>query len=778
MPSLSEKEIKPELLAPAGGISSAIAAFEAGADAVYCGLAKFNARERAQNFTRDDMSRVITYAHSNGRKVYVTFNTLVKESELLQAAEMIAEIAALRPDAVLVQDVGVLRLIREYFPMLAIHASTQMGIHNGEGVKMAARLGVSRVILERQLTFEEIRGIAASSPIEIEVFVHGALCGSLSGCCLLSSWMGGCSGNRGKCRQPCRHNYKFSAQKAGGAGRAGDSRIPPSRRSAGKLELQIPSGRDLPESFYCLSTRDLCLIDKIALLKEIGVASLKIEGRLRKPDYVRNVVSAYRLMLDCPKGREKEALEEARRLLELSHSRASVHGFESPSAFRDLFNPGESGVSGSLCGRVLGTTDDGFYARLSGKIHLGDRLRVQTRSGSDGTSFTLKRLSVGGKDRISAFGGEKCLIYCTRQISPDGHLFKIGESIDEKEAKIARLPLLAPKTIDLRVSVSKDGFRVDAGAGLAWEKKIALDAARTHSISTGKIAEEFASSCSNRLAAGKITTSIDGAYFLPLSVLKDIRREFWDWALEQIPPGDGMEEAGPCLENFKKDYVGSAAGRAPAGGVEETFSTPAGKSAPAGSSMICRSIHEFSGACDEVSLPFFCADDNITELRNLVRKAYGCGIRRFRITSLFHFALLTELKDVMLSVSHPLPCCNSLAACEFRSLGAAKVQAWPELEKKEILALAAKSPAPVEIYRYGRIPLFITRGAVKEGIFCDARGREFIVRKDARTGLVFVFSTQVLSIPGAGGCSSFYDLSNADLGEEKLSGFNYAGELL
>ena len=177
---MKSPKIKPELLAPAGNIVSALTAFDAGADAVYAGLKRFNARERTENFTSEEMSKLLTYAHSIGKRVYVAFNTLIKESEINEAAETLSELAALKPDAVIIQDLGVLHIIREFFPSLTVHASTQMGIHNSEGVKSAAALGMNRVILERQVTIPELENIVAASPIDIEVFIHGAICCSLS----------------------------------------------------------------------------------------------------------------------------------------------------------------------------------------------------------------------------------------------------------------------------------------------------------------------------------------------------------------------------------------------------------------------------------------------------------------------------------------------------------------------------------------------------------------------------------------------------------------------
>ena len=183
----------PELLAPAGTPAGALAAFDAGADAVYCGLKKFNARERTENFSPEELDAVIGWAGTHGKKVFVTLNTLIKESELPELGEMLAELDRMHPDAVIVQDLGVLHAIRSFFPGLTVHASTQMGFHNSAGLALAAELGVRRVILERQTTLDELERMMRNKPsgIETEIFIHGALCCCISGSCLLSSWLGG-----------------------------------------------------------------------------------------------------------------------------------------------------------------------------------------------------------------------------------------------------------------------------------------------------------------------------------------------------------------------------------------------------------------------------------------------------------------------------------------------------------------------------------------------------------------------------------------------------------
>ena len=260
-----EGETMLELLAPAGSMEALRAAVQNGADAVYLGYDTFNARMGAQNFSADELQEAVVYCHVRGVKVHLTLNTLVSDREMPQAADVIRTAAAFGVDAFIVQDLGVAALCREIAPSVAIHASTQMSIHSLEGVQQAAELGVSRVVLARELPREEIAHICRRSPVEIEVFVHGALCMCYSGQCYLSSVIGRRSGNRGQCAQPCRLPYGYG-------------RFEPSR--------------------YPLSLRDNCLIEYLDDLRRMGVASLKIEGRMKRPEYVAVVTKAYRAAID------------------------------------------------------------------------------------------------------------------------------------------------------------------------------------------------------------------------------------------------------------------------------------------------------------------------------------------------------------------------------------------------------------------------------------------------------------------------------------------------
>ena len=253
-----------ELLAPAGSMEALQAAVQNGANAVYLGCGMFNARQSAKNFTPQTLVEAVKYCHVRGVAVHLTLNTLVSDREMKELCELIRHAALAGVDAFIVQDLGVLQLCRQIAPSVPIHGSTQMTIHSLSGVLLCAAWGMSRVVLSRELSRDEIAKICAESPIEIEVFGHGALCMCYSGQCYMSAMIGGRSGNRGRCAQPCRQSYGYNHW----------------------------------ENKYPLSLKDNCLVSYVKELEALGVASLKLEGRMKRPEYVATVTNVYRRAID------------------------------------------------------------------------------------------------------------------------------------------------------------------------------------------------------------------------------------------------------------------------------------------------------------------------------------------------------------------------------------------------------------------------------------------------------------------------------------------------
>ena len=290
-----------EILSPAGSPEALRAAVCAGADAVYLGFGQFNARRGAKNFTRDEFASAVSYCRLRGVKVYLTLNTLCADRELPQAVDCAVQASQLGADAVLVQDMGLVRALRQAAPDLPLHASTQMSLHSLDGVKAAADLGMARVVLGRELSRRDIAYICQRSPIEIEVFVHGALCMCWSGQCFMSSVIGGRSGNRGMCAQPCRLPYGWGDELVNG---------------------------------YPLSLKDMSLAGHLRELQEMGVASAKIEGRMKRPEYVYIVTKVYADALR--EGREPTA-EELRRLEQAFSRQGFTDGYYTGRKGPDMF---------------------------------------------------------------------------------------------------------------------------------------------------------------------------------------------------------------------------------------------------------------------------------------------------------------------------------------------------------------------------------------------------------------------------------------------------------
>ena len=658
----------PELLAPAGNLETAVAAYDAGADAVYCGLGKFNARERAENFTPDSLARLLDHAHGRGRKLYLTLNTLVKESELPEVAAYLAELVKLRPDALIVQDLGVLALAREYFPSLVLHASTQMGIHNSAGVAAAARLGIRRVILERQVTLEELRAIAGRSAIELEVFLHGSLCCSLSGRCLLSSAQGGWSGNRGKCKQPCRRDYTVGGKRG-----------------------------------FFLSPRDLYGVPLLPELRRIGVASLKIEGRLRSPDYVWKTVKAYRMLLDGPVDSPPELLAEAEQLLRSTATRRPSSGFFVVKELPTLIDSARLGSFGVAVGSVLKRAKAGITVETTERLHLGDRIRLVPPDGGEGDGFVLIDLQFGGKEAVKVRPGSVCFIPGDFSAAPGWQLYKIGENGFDFSRQAASLPAgRHPLSLRLRLGHAKWSAELAELPGERWERAVDFAPPEKQPFSAEPARKEFAAAVPEPWSAPDVEVAIEDEFFVPASVLKALRREFWEWAAARLSVERLHPEAAEALYRFYRDDR-ALPGEVPA-------FTPSGTPV------------ELSGFAPEAELP---------AQERAIRTAYDAGSRTFRAGSLHELELLREFPDIRVIAGYPLPVCNSQAALELARMGNVRaVEPFPELDAKSLAEFAAKSPLPAVDGSGREIPLLVTRLRLPESGWTDGRGKRLRAVRD------------------------------------------------
>jgi len=344
---------KPELLLPVGNIESLYAAIEGKADAIYLGLKDFNARGRAANFTPSQFKAVCKLAAQNHIKVYVTLNTVVKNNEISTLLDTLYFLSNQHIAGIIIQDWGVFSIMRQYFPKLIAHASTQMANHNSAGVNYCKLIGFQRVVLARELTFNELKLIQQRSKIETEVFIHGALCYSISGLCQFSSYLGGAGANRGLCTQPCRRFYNCNGEK---------------------------------RTFF--SMKDNQLITKIKELTDIGVDSLKVEGRLKSGEYVYTVSEAYRQVID-----NKKDIKDIEDL-----SRPKTQWFMGDSIADAIADNPNTGI---CIGQVTDCHDGTIIFTSSIELHKGNRLRIRTDNDNDQNAFILDNFRFDGNSYIA-----------------------------------------------------------------------------------------------------------------------------------------------------------------------------------------------------------------------------------------------------------------------------------------------------------------------------------------------------------------------------------------
>jgi U32 family peptidase len=418
---------KPELLAPAGTLEVFETAVEQGADGVYIGAPALNARALAKHFSMAEIAAMIDHGHRQGVKVYLAMNSLVKEEDLPLAARTLGLLEGLGADGLIIQDLGLYQLARRYFPGLRLHASTLLGAHNSLGVRQFTEMGFRRVVLARELTIEEISLIRSHNPeVELEVFIHGALCFSYSGLCLFSSYLGGKSGLRGRCVQPCRRRYTWSG-----------------------------SGQE-PQAGYLFSMHDLAGLELLPRLRAAGVTSFKIEGRMRSAQYVGRVVQAYRLALDFPTDPAK--LAEAAELLSGAMGRRTTSGYFLAAEPPGAFSPLHSGNIGHFLGK-LGADGNKVEFTLQAPIETGDRLRLHQEKTGERVPFTLKKLW-RDKAIVSRAGeGQRVTLELPAPAAVGDSLYKVDSN--ESRARERRSGKLQPSRYAGLVKKLESGLRID-----------------------------------------------------------------------------------------------------------------------------------------------------------------------------------------------------------------------------------------------------------------------------------------------------------------------------
>lgn len=546
----------PLLLAPAGSPKALVAAIAAGADAVYLGGKQFGARQYAANFDRKELLDAVRYAHLRGVSVFVTVNTLIAEHELPETLEYLLSLFQAGIDAVLIQDVGLLSLVRKTIPDIVIHASTQMGIHNTAGARFAASRGCRRIVLARELPADEIiqiNRILEDTQTDLELFVHGALCYAYSGRCLLSSLIGGRSGNRGMCAQPCRKVYRICTGKPDTFGRIGRSRSV------------------IHENGYLLSTKDLCLYPVLDRICRLPVSALKIEGRMRSPEYVAAVVSVYRRALDAI--REGSFIPDIHDLAELTiaFSRGFTSGYISGDTCSQVMGREYPGNQGFFLGSVVDTGKGKISVRVQADLipGPGDGLVIRDKRNEEGFILRSKPVLQGNileMDHGSRLKpGSEVFITSSRELEHTiAGLLNNPDKRFEGSIRIScTISILADGTVKVTGMAEDHRSHIHPFECRAMEQ---LQPARTIPIESEQIIQQIQKTGGTIYTFTDISIVSEGDWFGPPRVLNAIRREILESAeeavLQSFLPGiDQVEAAKAAIHEVQTVSPGSQKGK-------------------------------------------------------------------------------------------------------------------------------------------------------------------------------------------------------------------------
>lgn len=731
-----------ELLAPAGSWDALVAAIENGADAVYLGGKGFNARQAAANFDEDALHRALDYAHVHSGRIYLTLNTIVGDAEMEEALLLAGQAYAAGVDGIIVQDLGLASLLARIFPKLPLHASTQMTVYSADGIKRLESLQFRRVVLARELPLPEIRSIAQASALEVEVFVHGALCISYSGQCLMSSMIGGRSGNRGKCAQPCRMKY------------------------------QLVGARDC--SGYLLSPKDLCGLEFLPELVAAGVAALKIEGRMKSPEYVAIVVSIYRKYLDrvlAGENRFNVAEQDRHALLQIFNRGGFCSGYLEGKTGRDLMSYEKPKNWGVFLGEVLryDRKVHGVEVLLEEKIAMGDGIEVwNEEEESPGTLVTEMRVS--GKAVKEARAGEVALLgSIDGNVQRGDKVYKTSELALNKAARETcngkprrKWPINGKVCIETGRPAyltvwDAEGFRGEAQGTLRPEPAL------TQPLTEERLGEQIRKTGATPFVFKDLEIVLSSGLLLPIAEINALRREALG-KLQQARIQSYQRKPEPQHEEIRKKLLHDRTDkRVPATPpkislwyqrwdcaqhreflkVERVYLPWTAWADQAGQ----RLVEGWRGAGCEVfvALPLLWREEDEQALRRHWDKMRVIGVDGVLLTNLAAITWAAEVPGLRKVSDYQLHTFNGHTLDLLANWGMDGATLSPELNMVEVEAMPKPPTMQLEALVYGRLPLMISEycpaGCIEGGLTaresCHSLCRQHDFRLRDRTGSDF-----------------------------------------
>ncbi len=677
----------PDLLAPAGGHDALVAAVAAGADAVYLGLKDLNARRGAANFTLDELGEAARYAHLRGTRVYLTANILVLAEEMPGALTTVDAAWTAGVDAVIVQDLGLLTLLRRELPHVRLHASTQLNAHNAASVAALAELGVARVTIARETSLPEIADMAASSAVELETFVHGALCFCYSGQCLMSSIIGARSANRGLCAQPCRMPYRLIGENG--------------RESA------APGP-------YLLSPKDLAGITLLPQLVASGVAALKIEGRMKSPEYVALVTGVYRAALDRavadPEGFAVTPAEWA--TLEEAFNRGFTEGSLTGRRGEERMSWRRPNNRGVPVGRVASAGEGRLAITLERELDAGDTVELWTNRGR--FAQRVGEMEVGGQRAVHAPAGSRATLEAQGIASAGDRVFRVANAslLDAARRTFnGEGRRSVPVDLGVRLKVGEPlSLTATAGGETATAIGPLVEPARTKRVTAEEVMQHVGRLGGTPYVASGWQLELDPTAGIGFSALHAVRREALDMLdAARLAPWATRTPARPGPPR-QPVPARAAGGEAPTliAAVETMDAARACLDAGADGVLLAVSAGEPPAALPagvEALLPRVAHDGEIAGL---------LGWAESGVATTGNLGVLTLLsgRGVATAADWGLNAVNPWTAAALADLGARMLWASAELSGRQLAMLAATSPLPVGVLVFGRLELMVAEHCV------------------------------------------------------------------
>lgn len=703
-----------ELLAPAGSREALVAAVENGANAIYLAGNAFGARAYASNFDREALREAIHFAHLRNVAIHVTVNTIVADEEMGPLRDYLRFLYEAGADAVLVQDLGVARVAHETVPDLPLHASTQMSVSSLEGVRALAELGFTRVVLARELSLKEIRHICAHAPVEIETFMHGALCVCYSGQCLMSSMIGGRSGNRGRCAQPCRLPYTLVDEK-------------------GQDVLGDKAGS------YLLSPRDLSTIDVIPDLIEAGVSSLKIEGRMKRPEYVATVVRTYREAIDTYyAGKGYAVTQEERDDLAQIFNRDFTTAYLEGRPGKAMMSDRRPNNRGLLIGRVTAYDWDAriVTVKLSGRLGLGDQVDFWVKVGGRVTATISALTDAKGRAVEEGQAGDTVSFAIPSAVRDHDRVFKVYDARLMERAKetyasgapVRRIPV----AIEVRAAVGEpltvtlcdaEGHRGEGRTDFIGEP------ARKRPLSEEIIRKQVSRLGTSVYEMKSLHCDIAGEVMVPMSEINEARRKAVEAldalrlkeieAREHRPEPkftDRIARPTPKKAHFlvAVDTLGKAEAALAAGADGILFGGESYEHrviAPEEYERAWQMARE-AGARIDFNTPRIVHDGQQKHVERLLDAFAAFPPDAVHVHNIAMLALVRRLTDFAIHADYSLISYNKQTLAFLKDYGASGATLSPELTAKEIRQLAKESPLPLTCIVHGRLELMVSNYCV------------------------------------------------------------------